>query len=61
MDDLRGDMVYDSSGLVSNSSLTYLEGNANILTDFISSKVDKSPPKIAYLGDHYIGDIHYCS
>jgi hypothetical protein len=61
MDDLRGDMGFDSSGLVSNSSLTYLEGNANILTDYISTSIGKSSPKIAYIGDHFVGDVHYCN
>ena len=61
MDDLKGEIGFDSSEMKDDSSLTYLEGSANILKDFISTKINNPKPRIAYLGDHYVGDIHYAN
>jgi len=61
MDNLKGEIGFDSSEMKDDPSLTYLEGNASILTDFIATKLKNNKPRIAYLGDHYVGDIHHCS
>ena len=60
-DNFRGAKITESSELKEDSSLTYLEGNSKALNDFLKVKLGKEMPKVAYFGDHYIGDAHWCS
>ena len=57
---LRGQLIDQPEQIKADSSLTYLQGNSNLLERHLQARLNKKAPKIAYFGDHFIGDIHHC-
>lgn len=39
----------------------YLEGNAEIVTEYFALKLKKADPKIVYFGDHIWSDVYSTS
>ena len=42
-----------------SAKLTYLEGNSELLNQYLSKKYKKEHPSVAYFGDQYTSDVHF--
>ena len=59
--DFRGKKITKAAQMKGGSAHTYLNGHCHLLTDFLKAKLSKEEPRVAYFGDSYVGDIHYCN
>ena len=42
-----------------SANVTYIEGNTNILTEYLKKKYSKQRPIVAFFGDQYTSDAHW--
>ena len=61
-EDFKGPIVQSGSDLTVDSSVTYLEGSAQIIEDLVKKvKPDIPEHKYLYFGDQYLSDVVLCS
>lgn len=57
----KGKEITSGSDLIEDSSLTYLEGNAHIVTDYLKVRFNIEAPRVCFFGDQYGSDAHSAS
>lgn len=42
-----------------SENVTYLEGNSEMLNEYLKLKFNKDEPQVAFFGDQYTSDVHW--
>lgn len=52
-------MIDKAEDLKIDSSLTYLYGNAHIISNYLKTKYNTDKPRVCFFGDQYTSDVYH--